>query len=121
VASGSAFAGRFYPQYSLITSLCSAERYVFGVKLVMPRAVVGFALAALIQARVGQTLGKSVLPRNIFPLSGKAMLRLCLIGAGIGHHAESTPCSRLCSGRGGRSSGHYWEPLARACAVWPLS
>ncbi|WP_022963473.1 PDR/VanB family oxidoreductase [Halopseudomonas pelagia] len=72
--------GDLIRQYSLITSLCDAERYVVGVK----RDAEGRGGSRWLhdQARVGQTLEVS-LPRNHFPLS-VAETPVCLIAGGIG-------------------------------------
>lgn len=72
--------GDFIRQYSLITSLCSAERYVVGVK----RDAEGRGGSRWLhdQAQVGQTLEVS-LPRNHFPLSASDA-PVCLIAGGIG-------------------------------------
>lgn len=72
--------GGLIRQYSLITSLCHAERYVVGIK----RDADGRGGSRWLhdQARVGQTLEVS-LPRNHFPLA-EDQAPVCLIAGGIG-------------------------------------
>lgn len=96
--------GGLIRQYSLISSLCDAHRYVVGVK----RDAEGRGGSRWLhdQARVGQMLEVS-LPRNHFPLS-VAQTPVCLIAGGIG----ITPIYSMLKAlqQNGRAVHlHYWS------------
>ncbi len=100
--------GGLVRQYSLITSLCTDERYVIGVK----RDIQGRGGSVWLhdQARVGQVFEVS-LPRNHFPLSA-ADSPVCLIAGGIG----ITPIYSMLKvlQQSGRAVHlHYWSRSAQ--------